>query len=120
MRANQADSIECPVESQPPSEISWFKDGAKLGEEPTRLEQSAGELIILQASEEDAGDYYCRASNYLGSLTSPSFRLNVQSSEYPSCALSRSSKIQLLNGKQRPPVRRLIYNSIITCAWPIQ
>lgn len=75
------------MEAQPESEVKWFKDDQLLASEPSHLEQAGSELMFVSINDNDAGDYHCQASNYLGTVTSERFRLSVQTSKYPSRAL---------------------------------
>lgn len=81
--ANQPQTVDCPVESEPDSEVKWFKDDQLLESEPAHLEQTGKELMFFQINDNDTGDYYCQATNYLGTVTSERFKLTVQSSKYP-------------------------------------
>jgi len=63
--------------------VRWFKDGHLLLSEAEHLDQTGSELMFFTLSENDSGDYHCEASNYLGSVQSDRFTLNVQSSKYP-------------------------------------
>lgn len=82
MKPNEPHTIECAIESQPAAEVKWFKDDQLIAGQPSKLEQMDKELMFIQVSDEDTGDYHCQATNYLGSVTSEHFRLTVQSSKY--------------------------------------
>lgn len=79
---NEFHSIECPVEGKPTPQIKWFKDNELIISQPTHLEQAAKELMLFNIVDDDTGDYHCEAANYLGTIRSDQFRLQVQSSKY--------------------------------------
>lgn len=81
MQPNVPHTVECPVEARPLAEVSWFKDEQPLVSRPPQQEQTGGELMFFQMSEEDGGQYRCQASNYLGKVSSERFMLTVQTSK---------------------------------------
>lgn len=81
VQPNKPHTSECPVESQPESDVKWFKDNKLLQSEPMHLEQTGSELMFFLVNDKDTGDYHCEASNHLGTVTSEQFRLTVQSSK---------------------------------------
>lgn len=88
-RANQPQTIECPIEANPRAEIKWFKDNLPLISQMPHSEQQGNELIINELNVDDTGIYHCEATNYLGTTISEQFKLTVQSSK---C----SSQLQLV------------------------
>lgn len=76
MKAHEALSVECPIEAEPKPDVKWFKDGLQM------RKQTSGELMFLQVTPEDAGQYHCEASNYLGATSTRSFLLHVKTSKY--------------------------------------
>ena len=76
--AEEPHTIECPIESEPEAQVSWFKGGRLLASEPLHFEQTGRELMFFQIKRSDSGQYYCLASNYLGSARSEPFELTVK------------------------------------------
>ena len=93
VQPNSPQIVDCPVEARPEPEIKWFKDDELLESRPPHLEQTGKELMFMQTSDDDTGDYHCEATNYLGSLVSPRFKIEVQSSK---CKLFFSISLDLL------------------------
>lgn len=81
MKLNKPHTIECAIEARPEADVKWFKDEQLLVVQPPHLEQSGNELMFFQINEHDFGQYYCQATNYLGSITSEPFAL-TESSKY--------------------------------------
>ena len=54
----------CLVEGNPKPSIAWFKDGVEIPGEKSQF------LIIRSATLSDRGNYYCTATNDLGTATS--------------------------------------------------
>ena len=54
----------CLVEGSPKPSIAWFKDGVEIPGEKSQF------LIIRSATFSDRGNYYCTATNVLGTATS--------------------------------------------------
>ena len=63
-------TITCMVDSNPPSQISWLKDGVKLDTENLSLVVSEHKnkqiLSLVDLNEETFGNYSCIAENKLG------------------------------------------------------
>ena len=63
-------AITCMVDSNPPSQISWLKDGVKLDTENLSLVVSEHKnkqiLSLVDLNEETFGNYSCIAENKLG------------------------------------------------------
>jgi len=61
--------IDCTVHSNPPSQVTWFKDSGKIFETDRALMTVKGSTWALKLSElqpADFGNYSCRAENPLG------------------------------------------------------
>ena len=84
------------MEAKPEAEVKWFKDRQLLVSQPAHLEQTGSELMFFQMSDDDTGDYYCQATNYLGSIESENFRLTVQSSKYTAAISEESSVVAVV------------------------
>ena len=73
--------LQCSVAGQPPPTVAWFREGggevATGGEERYSISGSTGELTISDVMPSDAGDYYCIASNAVGSVRSFSASLEL-------------------------------------------
>lgn len=101
------------------AEVKWFKDDELLASRPTHHEQTGTELMFFQVADEDAGEYHCEATNYLGSVTSDRFKLHVHSSKYPRlpATLFNSGQPQML-----PTKAPRGFNAILFCcslAWSL-
>ena len=68
-------SLNCTVDSYPPSNITWLHNGAEVQEAPPRVSISTVQvdnrtqestLTLLNTTEEDAGTYTCSAVNTKG------------------------------------------------------
>lgn len=83
--------IWCPIEAQPEPEVKWFKDARELIDDDvstqtqqahaTHRDMSGKELMFMSVHEDDAGEYRCEATNYLGTVRSERMRLSVKSSK---------------------------------------
>uniref|UniRef100_A0A6G1SLK3 Roundabout 2 n=2 Tax=Aceria tosichella TaxID=561515 RepID=A0A6G1SLK3_9ACAR len=96
-------TVECPVESQPESEVKWFKDGQVLTSEPAHLEQTGSELMFFQTRVQDTGDYHCEAENHLGRVASERFRLTVQSNTIQDESILMEPQVYLAADQQEWP-----------------
>lgn len=83
VKVGEPKTIECPVEAEPEPEIRWFKDGQLLSSRASRLELTGNELMFISISEQDSGEYFCQATNLMGTIESERFKLTIQTSEYP-------------------------------------
>lgn len=81
-KPNQPQTIECPIEANPPADIKWFKDNLLLISQMPHSDQHSNELIINELNDDDTGIYHCEATNYLGTTISEQFKLTVQSCKY--------------------------------------
>ncbi|XP_027551217.1 neurofascin isoform X23 [Neopelma chrysocephalum] len=60
--------LECIASGVPAPDIMWFKKGGELPVGKTKLENFNKALRISNVSEEDSGEYFCLASNKMGSI----------------------------------------------------
>ncbi len=62
-------TLSCNSDSNPPAEISWFKEGKSVG---------SGRIYnISKISSEHSGEYKCRSRNKHGEKDSDAVKLNV-------------------------------------------
>ncbi|XP_061488181.1 neurofascin isoform X7 [Rhineura floridana] len=59
--------LECIASGVPTPDIMWHKRGGELPSDRTKLENFNKALHIANVSEEDSGEYFCLASNKVGS-----------------------------------------------------
>ncbi|XP_074833375.1 neurofascin isoform X4 [Carettochelys insculpta] len=60
--------LECIASGVPAPDIMWYKKGGELPTDKTKLENFNKALRIANVSEEDSGEYFCLASNKMGSI----------------------------------------------------
>uniref|UniRef100_K7GAV0 Neurofascin n=1 Tax=Pelodiscus sinensis TaxID=13735 RepID=K7GAV0_PELSI len=60
--------LECIASGVPAPDIMWYKKGGELPTDKTKLENFNKALRIVNVSEEDSGEYFCLASNKMGSI----------------------------------------------------
>nr|XP_042704950.1 neurofascin isoform X4 [Chrysemys picta bellii] len=60
--------LECIASGVPAPDIMWHKKGGELPTDKTKLENFNKALRITNVSEEDSGEYFCLASNKMGSI----------------------------------------------------
>nr|XP_010304288.1 PREDICTED: neurofascin [Balearica regulorum gibbericeps] len=60
--------LECIASGVPAPDIMWYKKGGELPAGKTKLENFNKALRISNVSEEDSGEYFCLASNKMGSI----------------------------------------------------
>lgn len=60
-------SLLCPSPSPTP-DIAWYKKGGDLPSDKAKFENFNKALRITNISEEDSGEYFCLASNKMGSI----------------------------------------------------
>ncbi|XP_067387798.1 neurofascin [Emydura macquarii macquarii] len=60
--------LECIASGVPAPDIMWHKKGGELPAAKTKLENFNKALRITNVSEEDSGEYFCLASNKMGSI----------------------------------------------------
>ncbi|XP_052592889.1 neurofascin isoform X15 [Peromyscus californicus insignis] len=60
--------LECIASGVPTPDIAWYKKGGDLPSDKTKFENFNKALRITNVSEEDSGEYFCLASNKMGSI----------------------------------------------------
>ncbi|XP_078277071.1 neurofascin homolog (chicken) a isoform X2 [Rhinoraja longicauda] len=60
--------LECIASGVPTPEIIWYKKGGELPWPKVRMENFNKTLRIMNVSEENSGEYFCLASNKMGSI----------------------------------------------------
>ncbi|KAM8977242.1 neurofascin [Pelodytes ibericus] len=60
--------LECIASGVPPPDIMWYKKGGELPSRKLKFENFNKTLRILKVFEEDTGEYFCQASNRMGSI----------------------------------------------------
>ncbi|XP_071521939.1 roundabout homolog 2-like [Panulirus ornatus] len=66
-----------PPKGSPPPELTWFRDGLQVSNSSRVSLTEAGDLVIIQAVQEDSAAYVCRAHNAAGTRESPPTQLTV-------------------------------------------
>ncbi|XP_031752695.1 neurofascin isoform X8 [Xenopus tropicalis] len=60
--------LECIASGVPTPDIMWYKKGGELPSRKLKFENFNKTLRIIGVSEEDSGEYFCQASNKMGSI----------------------------------------------------
>ncbi|XP_018427167.1 PREDICTED: neurofascin isoform X12 [Nanorana parkeri] len=60
--------LECIASGVPTPDIMWYKKGGELPSQKLKFENYNKTLRISPVSEEDSGEYFCQASNRMGSI----------------------------------------------------
>ncbi|XP_077151199.1 neurofascin isoform X13 [Ranitomeya variabilis] len=60
--------LECIASGVPTPDIMWYKKGGELPSQKLKFENFNKTLRISRVSEEDSGEYFCQASNRMGSI----------------------------------------------------
>ncbi|XP_069798679.1 neurofascin-like [Narcine bancroftii] len=60
--------LECIASGVPTPDIVWYKKGGELPWPKVRMENYNKTLRIMNVSEENSGEYFCLASNKMGSI----------------------------------------------------
>ena len=83
---NEPVTLSCKASGSPGPDIDWFKDGSRVKTAPTdpqshRIKLPDGSLFFLRAmqskKEQDAGTYWCVASNVMGVARSNNATLEI-------------------------------------------
>ena len=71
-------TLQCGVSGSPAPSVAWYKEGeGAVVVEGGITVSGSGELRISSVSQSDAGNYYCIASNVIGSIRSLSAALEI-------------------------------------------
>ena len=62
--------LDCGVTGTPPPSVTWYKDDATLALDARVQQLVSGSLSVSDVRLSDGGDYYCVASNAVGSVRS--------------------------------------------------
>ena len=88
---NEPLTLNCKAEGIPEPEIKWFKDGIEVPTAPSNPESHrvilpTGSLFFLRViqnkKEHDGGNYWCEATNKVGSARSKNATLEVAGNEF--------------------------------------
>merc|ERR1711962_642936 len=60
--------MHCYAKGNPKPKLEWYKNG-HLVQESKRIKIKEASLVIRKIEKQDSGDWECRASNYLGSIS---------------------------------------------------
>lgn len=70
--------LHCRVTGQPMPSVTWYREEGGAVEIEGRISvSSSGDLVISSVALSDAGEYYCVASNAVGSVRSFSASLDI-------------------------------------------
>ncbi|XP_043196587.1 roundabout homolog 2-like [Amphibalanus amphitrite] len=74
-------TLNCKAEGRPPPQVHWFKDGQQLAEVAGRFFLHGSSLYFMEVvqnrKEDDAGTYWCEATNAHGSARSRNATLDI-------------------------------------------
>lgn len=74
----QSAVLQCRVTGQPMPSVTWYREGGGAVETGDGISvSSSGDLVISSVTLSDDGDYYCVASNAVGSVRSLSATLDI-------------------------------------------
>ena len=88
----------CNVTSDPPALISWYFKGFKSNRE-VRLAYTQPVLRFVRPEKTDAGFYYCKAENNVGSIQSRAARLDVLRSSLPTQVVTLKYEVEQSRGR---------------------
>uniref|UniRef100_A0A3Q2TG77 Neural cell adhesion molecule L1 n=1 Tax=Fundulus heteroclitus TaxID=8078 RepID=A0A3Q2TG77_FUNHE len=117
--------LECIAAGLPTPTIKWFKRGGDLPAQKVKFENYNKTLRIVHVSEEDAGEYVCRAINHLGSVRH-SIYVEVKAAPYwldkpTNLVLAPEENGRLVcraNGNPKPDIQWLMNGEPIESAQP--
>ncbi|KAM4581682.1 neurofascin homolog (chicken) a isoform 4-T4 [Fundulus diaphanus] len=117
--------LECIAAGLPTPTIKWFKRGGDLPAQKVKFENYNKTLKIVHVSEEDAGEYVCRAINHLGSVRH-SIYVEVKAAPYwldkpTNLVLAPEENGRLVcraNGNPKPDIQWLMNGEPIESAQP--
>ncbi|KAJ8332894.1 hypothetical protein SKAU_G00417900 [Synaphobranchus kaupii] len=105
-------TLTCSSDANPPVQnYTWFKNNRGVFSETGGPEES---YTIKKITQQDAGEYYCKAGNGIGTNSSPPKRLDVQySPKNTSVSVSSSAEVEegssvtlTCSSDANPPVQR--------------
>ncbi|XP_078098195.1 neurofascin homolog (chicken) a [Mustelus asterias] len=107
--------LECIASGVPTPDIIWYKKGGELPWPKVRIENYNKTLRISDVSEENSGEYFCLASNKMGSIRH-TITVRVKASPYwlnepQNLVLAPGEYGRLMcqaNGNPKPDVRWLV------------
>ncbi|XP_075766619.1 neurofascin isoform X4 [Pelodiscus sinensis] len=117
--------LECIASGVPAPDIMWYKKGGELPTDKTKLENFNKALRIVNVSEEDSGEYFCLASNKMGSIRH-TISVRVKAAPYwldepQNLILAPGEDGRLVcraNGNPKPTVQWLVNGEPIESASP--
>ncbi|XP_075469856.1 neurofascin isoform X19 [Ascaphus truei] len=117
--------LECIASGVPAPDIMWFKKGGEFPSRKVRFENFNKTLRITGVSEEDSGEYFCLASNKMGSIRH-TISVRVKAAPYwldepKNLILSPGENGRLVcraNGSPKPAVQWLMNGDAITAVAP--
>ncbi|XP_007897649.1 neurofascin isoform X2 [Callorhinchus milii] len=117
--------LECIASGVPTPYIMWHKKGGELPRDKIRLENFNKTLRIVDVSEENSGEYFCLASNKMGSMRH-TITVRVKAAPYwldqpENLVLSPGEYGSLVcraNGNPKPNIQWLVNGELIEKAPP--
>uniref|UniRef100_A0A8D0LA56 Neurofascin n=1 Tax=Sphenodon punctatus TaxID=8508 RepID=A0A8D0LA56_SPHPU len=117
--------LECIASGVPTPDIVWFKKGGELPAGKIKLENFNKALRISNVSEEDTGEYFCLASNKMGSIRH-TISVRVKAAPYwldepQNLILAPGEEGRLVcraNGNPKPSIQWLVNGEPIESAPP--
>uniref|UniRef100_A0A8C9QZ30 Neural cell adhesion molecule L1 n=1 Tax=Scleropages formosus TaxID=113540 RepID=A0A8C9QZ30_SCLFO len=117
--------LECIAAGVPTPRIHWFKKGGELPTQKVKTENYNKTLRIMSVSEEDSGEYVCRANNKIGSI-SHSISVQVKAAPYwlekpQNLILAPDENGRLVcraNGNPKPSIQWLVNGEPIESEFP--
>ncbi|XP_053562668.1 neurofascin [Bombina bombina] len=117
--------LECIASGVPAPDIRWFKKGGDLPLRKLRFENFNKTLRVEKVSEEDSGEYFCQASNKMGSIRH-TISVRVKAAPYwldepKNLILAPGEDGRLVcraNGSPKPNIQWLMNGEAITASDP--